>query len=305
MTMSGPVLFLALLAAGGAFLLVDGVVGLIPRPRRVRGLQAGAEARGYGEGRERVSVLAGVPLLDRLLSPLLEDVGWGGQKRRDEIADKLRRSGWKYASVADYYATKVILAGMFFTGGAAFLAITGVWALFWAPLGLGLLGFFIPDREIQTAIDERRRQVTTEMALTLDRLALLLKAGIALPEAIGVLTEAPGGPFIAALRRVGRQIGAGGYREIDRALDDFMADLPEDPEVVRFVNRLKLGFQGTPVSESLLVQAERLRAKLSSRLLGEGLEAGPRLSTVGAFFMLVPLALIILGPPLILAFNVF
>jgi len=301
------ILFLALLGAAGAFMLVDGIVGLIPRPERTisDGLERAAQARMHPIVRERITVLEEAPLLDRLLSPILEDlVGRVDQKKRQDVEDRLRRSGWHYATVGDYYATRVLLSAMFFLGGAVFLLLTGASFLFWVPFGLGVFGYFIPDQEINSEIKKRREQVQTEMAFSLDRLALLLKAGIALQEAIGVLTEAPGGPFIAALRRVARRIGAGGVRSIDEALEDFEADLPDDPEVQQFVSRLRAGLSGTPVADSLKLQAERLRSALNAKLLKRGLQTVLVITTVGAAFMLPALGLLILGPPLILAFQV-
>jgi tight adherence protein C len=305
--MDGTVLFLALLGAAGAFLIVDGFVGLIPKPQQSSsGLDGAARARMQSVERTRVTVLEEVPLLDRLLSPILEDlVGRVGQQKRDDVEARLRRSGWKYQTVGDFYATRVVLAAMFFIGGAVFLLISGAGFMFWVPFALGALGYFIPEQEVRSTIKERREMVLTEMAFSLDRLALLLKAGIALQEAIGVLAEAPGGPFVAALRKVARKIGAGGVRSIDEALDEFQAELPEDPEVQQFVNRLQVGFSGTPIAESLGVQAARLRAALNSRLLKRGLQTVLVITTIGAAFMLPALGILILGPPLMLAFNIF
>lgn len=303
----GMMMLLALFAGAGAFLLVDGLVGLIPRPERrlSDGLERAAQARMHPAERERLTILQDAPMLDRLLSPILEDmVGSVSGKKREAVEDKLRRSGWHYASVADYYATRVLLSAMFFLGGAGFLFITGAGFLFWLPPALGAFGYFIPDQEIASEIKKRREQVLTEMAFSLDRLALLLKAGIALQEALGVLTEAPGGPFIAALRRVARRIGAGGVRSIDEALKDFQADLPDDPEVQQFVSRLRAGLSGTPIADSLGIQAERLRSALNAKLLKRGLQTVLVITTVGAAFMLPALGILILGPPLILAFQV-
>lgn len=305
--MSGGILLLALLGAAGAFLLVDGVFGLIPRSKRAKaGLEGAARARMQSVERERITVLEEVPLLDRLLRPVLEDVvGLVGEQKREDVAARLRRSGWKYETVGDFYATRVLLAGMFFLAGGAFLAITGAGCLFWAPLALGVLGYFMPEQEVRSAIKERRRQVLTEMAFSLDQLALVLKVGVALQEAVGVLAETPGGPFIAALRRLARRVGAGGTRSIDEALDEFEADLPQDPELDQFRSRLRIGMLGTPIAESLDIQAQRLRAALNSRLLKRGLQTTLIISTVGAAFMLPALAILVLGPPLMLAFSVF
>lgn len=306
--MNPTILFLAVIAAGGAFLLIDGVFGLIPRHRATGGLEAGARARGSVEVDEQIRLTImddAPPLADRLLTPIFQDLGRSlSDEKKDEIEDLLRRSGWKYKTVGDYYATRVGLAAILFIGGAGFLIVSGEPFFFVAPFALGVLGYFIPPREVQSAIKERSQQVLTEMAFSLDRLSLLLKAGIALSEAIGTLAETEGGPFLAALRRVARRLGAGGVRDLEDALDEFQRDLPRDPEVQQFVNRLRVGFSGTPVAESLGVQADRLQAAMNTRLLRRGLETVLIITTVGAAFMLPALGLLILGPPLMLAFNI-
>jgi Flp pilus assembly protein TadB len=303
---AGTLLLLALIGAAGAFLVADGFVGLIPTPRhKSAGLEGAARARMQGMERERVTLLEEAPLLDRLLRPALEDlVGRVGRRQRDDVEARLRRSGWKYRTVGDFYATRVLLAGMFFSGGAAFLAVSGATFLFWAPLALGALGYFIPEQELRAALKERNEQVLTEMAFTLDRLALLLRAGMALQEALGPLAEAPGGAFVAALRRLARRIGAGGTGAIDEALETFEADLPQEPEVQQFVGRLRVGLAGTAIADSLQIQADRLRAALNARLLKRGLQTVLVITTVGAAFMLPALGILILGPPLLLAFSV-
>jgi hypothetical protein len=304
--MDANLVLVALVGAAGAFLVVDGFVGVLPRRKSTAGLEGGLALRGEGgDEQDRITVLQDAPFLDRLLTPLLGDlVGGVSEEKRQDVASKLRRSGWKYRSVADYYATRVLLAGLFFLGGGVFIFVSQMGVLFWVPLALGALGYFMPEREVQSAIAERRKRVATEMAFSLDRLALLMRAGVALQEAMGLLAEAPGGAFVAALRRVARSI-ASGSKTPAQALADFEADLPEDPEVVQFSARIRAGLAGTPISGSLLVQAERLRAALNARLLKQGLQTVLIITTVGAAFMLPALAIIVLGPPLMLAFQIF
>lgn len=303
--MSGTLVLLALLGAGGVFLIVDGILGLIPRRPATTGLKGALDIRGEAQPREQVSVLDDVPLLDRLVGPMLADLTRHvDPNKREKLAARLRRSGWKYKSVADYYATKVVLAAMFFLGGGIFLLISGMFGMFWLPFALGVLGYVMPDRELKSALEERKKRVFTEMAFSLDRLALLIKSGKAIQEALAMLAEAPGGVFTAALRRATRAIATGSLTP-EKALAALEADLPEDPEIKQFTARIRLGLQGTPVAESLLVQAERMRAALNARLLKQGLQTVLVITTVGAAFMLPALAIIVLGPPLILAFRVF
>lgn len=305
--MSAELLLIALVGAAGAFCIADGIFGILPRaPRQAKGLDGAMEMRGLSEEEGKLTIFDDAPpFLDRLFGPVIRDlVGGVKAEKRADLASRLRRSGWKYKSVADFYGTRVVLTAMFFGAGAVFMFVTGEIALFWVPLALGALGFFIPERELKSAIDERRKLVLTEMAFGLDRLALLVLAGIGIEQAMSMLAEAPGGAFIAALRQAARSLSSGAA-DASAVMAELRADLPADPEVAQFASRIVAGVMGTPVGETLMVQAERLRAALNARLLKEGLQIVLVITTIGAAFMLPALALVILGPPLLLAFRIF
>lgn len=142
-------------------------------------------------------------LLDWLLGPMLRDaVAFLGRDptRRERLEKRLRRSGRRYPGVGDFYAHKVLAAGMFFLGGAAAIAMVANVSLFFVPLLLGALGLYIPDREVAAALKKSRQALYVEMAFTLDRLALLMQAGLAFPQALAELTRSQGtGVFLHLL----------------------------------------------------------------------------------------------------------
>lgn len=306
--MTLQVLFLAFLAAGGAFLVVDSFTGIVPRPRprAAGGLEEASRLRKLAPDQDRITLLEKAPLLDRLLRPVLEDMARRQDpQKRERVELMLRRSGWKYKTPGDFYAARVLMAAMFFVGGAVFLIISGTKEMFWAPLLMGILGYFLPLQEVRSALKERERQVLTEMAFALERLAILLRSGLALHAAINVLAEAPGGPFMAALRNVGMEIVSGRVADLDEVLDEMERDLPDHHQIHLFINRLKLGFRGTPIAGSLSVQAGYLQGMLNSMILKRGLETVLIITTVGGAFMLPALGLIVMGPPLLMAFSIF
>jgi len=291
---------LAFVGALGVLFTTQGVVYLLKRPsrhKRVDGLK-GAALLGKTERLETVP-----PLVDRLLGPVLDDLIslFPGGKDRAGTALRLRRSGWRYPSVGDFYAQKVITAALFFLGGAGLLIVLGKPALFFIPLGVGALGLFAPNREVNQALKKRREALYVEMAFTLDRLAVLMRAGLAFQQALHQLSQAPGkGLFLTALRQTMKQVTLG--TPLPKALKLMEDALPPEPEVNKFVQR---AHQGGPAADALEAQAELMRRRVEHQLLAKGLRSTLLITTVGGAFILPALALEVVGPPIIMGLRIF
>lgn len=151
-------LFFALLVATGLGLLVTAL-----RPHRQRLSRA---FRQPTEGQIYVSDLP--PLAQRLLAQPLTDIGLYLFQRQDAdtVEDQLRRSGWRYTSVGDYYGSKVATAVTFFLGGLLLALVLGAspgWLTAIA-VGLGAFGLQLPDYELKKVITHRREALYREMA---------------------------------------------------------------------------------------------------------------------------------------------
>jgi len=244
------------------------------------------------------------PLVDRMVGPVLRDVvSFLGrdEKKQAHLLKRLERSGWVYPSPGDFYAQKVMTAALFFLGGAGALVILGDPVLFFIPLALGALGLYVPNREVGQALKKRREALYVEMAFTLDRLAVLMKAGLAFQQALLELAQAPGeGIFLSALRRASVSVGTG--HTLPESLEAMRDSLPQDPELDKFVDRAR---KGGPLADSLMAQAELMRSRVESRLLAKGLRSTLMITTVGGAFILPALALEVVGPPIVLALRIF
>jgi Flp pilus assembly protein TadB len=292
-------LLVALIGALGVFLAVAGLLYPIRRARKKD--TAGLDGAERLAGKDEVDL---PPLLDRLLGPVIRDaVAFLGRNpaKREDVERRLRRSGWRYKGVGDFYANKVMTAGLFFLGGAAFVAITGEAGLFFVPLLLGALGLYIPDYEVSAALKKRRQALYVEMAFTLDRLALLMEAGVAFQEALAELAaERGGGIFVAALRSAVAWIRLG--TPVPESLRKMMDDLPEEAELEKFVSRAqKRGRK----AEACRAQADLMRNRVESNLLAAGLRSTLVITTVGGAFILPALALLVVGPPIVMALSIF
>ena len=91
---------------------------------------------------------------------------------------------------------------MFFLGGAAAIAIMGNVNLFFVPLLLGILGLYIPDREVAAALKKRLQVLYVEMAFALNCLAMMVVMGDGAEQAIWRVTEQGGGLFVIKMHGV-------------------------------------------------------------------------------------------------------
>lgn len=298
-----PTVILAFIGALGVLMATQGIIYALRGPSRHEGV-AGLRGAAMPGDRERLETVS--PVVDRLLGPLLDDVlslfpGAPGGADETAVALRLRRSGWRYPSVGDFYAQKVMTAALFFLGGAGFIVILGQPGLFFVPLGLGALGLFAPNREVNQALKKRREALYVEMAFTLDRLAVLMRAGLAFQQALHQLSQAPGkGLFLTALRQVMKQVTLG--TPLPRALELMEDALPPEPEVHKFVQR---AHQGGPAADALEAQAELMRRRVEHQLLAKGLRSTLLITTVGGAFILPALALEVVGPPIIMGLSLF
>jgi len=135
-----------------------------------------------------------------------------GQRDAAQLEDRLRRSGWRYGSVGDYYGSKIATAVTFFVAGAMCGLLLGLSASVITVIAgaVGLWGLFLPDLELRATVRERREALYREMAWTLDRVALVMRTGEALEPALQRVAGEPfawlsggsGGLFTALLRDI-------------------------------------------------------------------------------------------------------
>lgn len=262
----------------------------------------GGVSRLSGAGEEEDIVLP--PLVDRIVGPIIRDAAVfldRDSAKHEGLEKRLRRSGWRYASVGDFYANKVMTAGLFFLGGAAAIAIMGNPSLFFLPFLLGALGLYVPDREVATTLKKRREALYVEMAFTLDRLAVLMKAGLVFQQALSKLAEGDSaGVFSTALRAAVSKMGLG--MPVSQALETMLDDLPAEPELEKFIQRAQARGH---VADALMAQADLMRNRVEANVLARGLRSTLLITTIGGAFILPALALLVVGPPIILALRIF
>ena len=134
------------------------------------------------------------------------------------------------------------------------------------PLALGLLGLFLPDREVKRQIKTREEHMVTEMAFSLDRIALMMEGGAGLMDALMQLTRSPGGLFAAEIRRVMADMDLG--RKPREALQAMLDRSPDFDDLHKFTNRLLLSIEeGRSIAGPLRLQADMMRSRIENEML--------------------------------------
>ncbi len=261
-----------------------------------------------------LAVVAGRPLLERLLGRPLRDGAQAlatlgaaspeeARQRADRVAVNLRKSGYRYPSVGDFYAQKLLGAILLFFLGLAVMVVAYASGLFPLPFALGLLGLFLPDQAVKSQTKKRRELMTTEMAFSLDRIALMLEGGTGLMEALAQLTRSPGGLLAAELRRVMADMDLG--RQPREALEAMLDRSPDLDELTRFSSRLLLSIEeGRSIAQPLRLQAELMRSQIENEMLSRGLSATLMVTGVTGAFALPALAIIVVAPVMTMAWSI-
>ncbi len=278
----------ALLAGLGVFLFVDAL-----GPRRVRVRLIEADTR---------------PLLQRLIDTLFAPaaervaaIGRGTLRVADQKADlrvRLARANHPsgFNTPEQVFGARLFNAVMFAAmfGGFALLAGLGGAALAAAAVA-GLIGWGLPSRIIASAERERKEQLMLDAASTMDRLAIFVAAGNALPSAIRSLAERPGGAWVAEFRKVASAYAVAG--DLQAAFDETTGRSGRLPDIVRVFERLRAAYEmgGGGMGKALRQMANDARINLRLLITERGYKNAV-LMVIPAFFAIIAIVLILIGP---------
>jgi Flp pilus assembly protein TadB len=291
--------FFGLLVAIGGWLLIAGLTG---SPR----------GRALGEAAPVTRVTDLPPLAQRLLGQPLTDIGFFLFRHQDHAAveDRLRRSGWRYTGVGDYYGSKVSLAVIFFLGAVVAGVVLGLPPLLLtlAAAGLGVLGLQLPDHELRQAIAERRDSLYREMAWTLDRIAMVMKTGEGLQQAIGRVVDenyawvgnASGGLFMALLRDIAAGMSTR-RSDIKEMLDELRRRLPDHtPELDEFMAAVQVNLTTQKaIADQIRALGRLMRDQLNNRIDETAQKAELKVVALTSGVIVPSLLIVVLGAAVI------
>ncbi len=281
-----------LLAAFGMFLAVD---AFFPRPVKVR--LTGPDDRAL------------LPrLMDTFFTPAGKRVARIGRRdweeQRSDLEERLARAGYP----PPFLTPESVMGYRIFTAGL-FAGMIGIFALilsFVMPgglgglelpfvIGAGLMGWFMPNQSIQNAENLRKEQLTLDAASTLDRLAIYISAGYALPMALRELSERPGGAWIGEFKQIAADYSV--TQDFKGALQAAGRRCGQLQEITRVTERLDAAYDmgGGGLAQTLRRMAGDARVRIKLLLTERGYKNAVMM-VIPAFFAIVAIALLLIAP---------
>jgi pilus assembly protein TadC len=276
----------AFMAAFGVFLFYDAIR---PRPLRVR----------LTESDRRPLTQR---LIDSLFAPAAERVMSIGRTNladhKATLAVKLARAGYpsSFTTPEAVMGYRLFTAILFAVFGGIFALIIGLGsAALFIMAGLGFFGWGMPDRVIANAERERKEQLTLDAASTMDRLAIFVASGNALPAAIRSLAERPGGAWVGEFRKVAASYAISG--DFQASMDDVDKRGGHLPEIAKVFDRLKAAYEmgGGGTGKSLRQMANDARIAIRMLITERGYKNAIYM-VIPAFFAIVAIAVILIAP---------
>ena len=237
-----------------------------------------------------------------ILASLLADLSQRISPQREALPELLRRSGWVYASPAEYHFRRMV-AAILFTLAALLLslAVRMVFALSF-PVAAGLVslaavaGFFQPDWVLAAALRRRRTRLLREMGFGLERIALFLASGADIADALGQCQSL--GLFGQAALRL--SVALKTQEPSAEAVAEVRAGLPEVGAFTEFLELVRTSqVKGQNLVEPFQSTAEQLRQHLQLDLIQAGNQAKTKLVVITAGVILVASLIVILAPMLL------
>ena len=275
---------LALVAGIGVFLVVEAM-----GPRRVRVRLMDEDTRPFTQ---RMMDTFFAPAAMRVMSVSRVNVA----DHKVTLARRLARADFPFASPEDVIGARLFNAVIFGIFGGVFCLIIGLVSVTpLAMLGAAAFGWFTPDRTIAKAEQERVEQLILDASSSLDRLAIYIAAGNALPTAVRSLAEKPGGAWVAEFRKVASHYAT--YGDFPDALEDTMQQSGRLPEIVRVLERLRAASEmgGGKTAENLRLMANDARIRIKLMLTERGYKNAVMM-VIPAFFAIIAIALVLIGP---------
>ena len=292
---------LAILAAIGVLIVFYALAGA----RSVDPVQARLSQLGSMQARTLEELELQQPLFERTLRPLATRLS--GIAQRFASPNQVSRTEKRLLMAGnpgglrtvDFLGLKLVVAAILGVGTLVFGLLTGSAAFgFVAALGLGGLGFFLPEIWLGRRVRKRQYQVLRATPDTLDLLTISVRAGLSFDGALAKVVEKVPGPLSDEFRRALAEVRVGKVRR--EALRDIVPRT-EVPALTNFIGAIVQAEQlGVPIAKVLQVQSEQLRIERRQRAEEMAAKAPIKMlfPLVGCIFP--SMFIVILGPAIIL-----
>jgi tight adherence protein C len=283
--------FLPLFAAAltiGAVLLVAFSVSEIRQRSSMRHTLAvvlgGPDANGDGAGDRSWSK---TPVLDSMVASI------GVRLVRNRGRERLRRHLAWAGRPAGEGMNRVIGRKIIYLGVLAWLMVPAA----------GLMGFYLPDILLYNEAEHRTAEIQLQLPDALDLLNLCVESGLGLQSALAKVAQTQEGAVASEFGRVLQEMQLGVSRA---AAFESMGNRTKQEDLKRFVAAvLQVDKLGIPIALVLREQARDMRAVRQSRAREQAQKVPVKILAPLMLCFLPGLFMVILGPAVILAMDVF
>ncbi len=180
--------------------------------------------------------------------------------------------------------------------------VYGGWT-WWLILALGVGGFYLPDILLFNQASHRTEEIQLKLPDALDLLYLCVESGLGLQSALSKVAQTQDGPVAAEFGRVLQEMQLGVSRA---AAFESMGNRTNQQDLKRFVNAvLQVDKLGIPIANVLREQARDMRTARQARAREQAQKVPVKILAPLMVCFLPGLFIIILGPAVILALDVF
>ena len=166
-----------------------------------------------------------------------------------------------------------------------------------------VIGFFVPNVLIDRQRDDRKEQIRSQIADSIDQLNVMVRAGLGIDAAIGRLAQSATGPIAEEFGRVLQDMRFGLARAVAFAS---MAERVDVPELTGFVSALSHAERlGVPISQTLTIQSQEMRERRRQMAEEKAMKLPVKLLFPMVFFILPVMFIVLLGPAAIRMLSTF
>ena len=246
---------------------------------------------------------------ERLLKPLMQSLVSTIENRvlptgsRDSVERKLAQAGKRHWAPGDFLGA-TILCAILTSVLVTYLTLQRMPVL--TPLGFlgGLyIGYRLPLLVLSSSIKKRRKQMKLSLPDAIDLLSICIDAGLSFDQALRRTTDKLRGPLGEEFEFTLREIKSGFTRR------DAMENLSRRAgveDVQQFINAVMQAEEmGVTIKETMLEQAKIMREKRRQYAQAEAHKAPIKMTFPMVLFYIPALLLIVLGPAIIQAGQMF
>jgi len=283
--MSSSVLPYAIVFGIGIFLLVITIL----KPKRGSVLMEENERGETIRGEEVDNKTA----FDAILSDLSKKI----RPESGDLEARLRKSGFKYASVEKFHGNRmmsaliyfvcIVFAGIYF--GMNFFLVAGL------ATAAALYGFSGPEQVLNKALKARRKQLLKEMGFGLESIAFRLSSGAKYWDALLAVREL--GLFGKACEYISTQYTLND--NLEKTIAEVKSFYPDTPQFDEFLALTSLqNKDGTNILPSLQMAAHALRQTYKQEIVETGEKVKMKIVMITAFFIVMSTFVVVLAPAL-------